>query len=80
MLVSWDWLNQYVKLDMTPAELAERLMMAGLNHEETHSIDDDFSIHLEVIKEFLGNSWFWLSIPNAWTKIKQGECEIYFTL
>jgi phenylalanyl-tRNA synthetase beta chain len=48
MLVSWDWLNQYVKLDMTPAELAERLMMAGLNHEETHSIDDDFAIHLEV--------------------------------
>ncbi len=48
MLVSWDWLNQYVKLDMTPAELAERLMMAGLNHEETHPIGDDFAIHLEV--------------------------------
>jgi phenylalanyl-tRNA synthetase beta chain len=48
MLVSWDWLNQYVKLDMTPAELAERLMMAGLNHEETHRIGDDFAINLEV--------------------------------
>ena len=48
MLVSWDWLNQYMKLEMTPAELAERLMMAGLNHEETHSIGDDLAIDLEV--------------------------------
>jgi len=48
MLVSWDWLNQYVKLDMTPAEVAERLMMAGLNHEETHEIGHDFAINLEV--------------------------------
>ncbi|MBI3840052.1 MAG: phenylalanine--tRNA ligase subunit beta, partial [Planctomycetia bacterium] len=48
MLVSWDWLSQYVTLDMTPAELAERLMMAGLNHEETHQIGDDFAINLEV--------------------------------
>ena len=37
MIVSWNWLKQYVALDMTPAELAERLMMAGLNHEETHA-------------------------------------------
>ena len=35
MIVSWDWLKQYVTLDMTPAELAERLMMSGLNHEDT---------------------------------------------
>ncbi len=48
MIVSWDWLKQYVALDMTPAELAERLMMAGLNHEDTHQVGDDFAIHLEV--------------------------------
>ncbi|MBI3839155.1 MAG: phenylalanine--tRNA ligase subunit beta [Planctomycetia bacterium] len=48
MLVSWNWLSQYVTLDMTPAELAERLMMAGLNHEETHQIGDDVAINLEV--------------------------------
>src|SRR5437773_1148809 len=48
MLVSWDWLKEYVTLDMTPAELAERLMMAGLNHEESHQIGDDFAINLEV--------------------------------
>lgn len=48
MIVSWNWLKQYVALDMTPAELAERLMMAGLNHEDTHAIGDDLAIHLEV--------------------------------
>ncbi len=48
MLVSWDWLKQYVTLDMTPAELAERLMMAGLNHEDTHEVGDDLAINLEV--------------------------------
>ena len=48
MIVSWDWLKQYVALDMTPAELAERLMMAGLNHEDTHQVGDDWAINLEV--------------------------------
>jgi len=48
MIVSWDWLSQYVKLDMTPAELAERLMMAGLNHEDTEPVGSDFAINLEV--------------------------------
>jgi phenylalanyl-tRNA synthetase beta chain len=48
MIVSWDWLNEYVTLDMTPAELAERLMMAGLNHEGTHRVGEDWAIHLEV--------------------------------
>src|SRR5476651_1372736 len=48
MIVSWDWLSQYVKLDMTPAELAERLMMAGLNHEDTTPVGQDFAINLEV--------------------------------
>ncbi len=48
MLISWNWLNEYVKLDVTPAELAERLMMAGLNHEDTHAVGDDLAINLEV--------------------------------
>lgn len=48
MIVSWDWLKQYVTLDMTPDVLAERLMMAGLNHEDTHNIGADFAINLEV--------------------------------
>ncbi len=48
MLVSWDWLKEYVKLDTTPDELAERLMMAGLNHDGTDAVGQDFAINLEV--------------------------------
>ncbi len=48
MLVSWDWLKQYVKLSATPDEVAERLMMAGLNHEDTHAVGNDLAINLEV--------------------------------
>ncbi len=48
MIVSWDWLQQYVKLDVTPDEVARRLMLAGLNHEKTTEIDGDFAIDLEI--------------------------------
>ena len=33
MIVSWNWLQDYVSLDMDVAELEHRLAMAGLNHE-----------------------------------------------
>lgn len=48
MLVSWNWLKQYVALDVSPDEFARRLMMAGLNHESTTAIDGDVAIDLEV--------------------------------
>lgn len=48
MIVSWNWLNDYVPLKMTPAELVERLMMAGLNHESTEQLGHDWAIDLEV--------------------------------
>ena len=48
MLVSWNWLNQYVSLDVSVAELSDRLTMSGLNLEEFHSIDADSCIDLEV--------------------------------
>jgi phenylalanyl-tRNA synthetase beta chain len=48
MIVSWDWLKQYVSLDMTSEALADRLMMAGLNHEDTQRVGDDLAINLEV--------------------------------
>jgi phenylalanyl-tRNA synthetase beta chain len=48
MLVSWNWLKQYVLLDMPHEELARRLMMAGLNHESTEEIEGDLAIDLEV--------------------------------
>ena len=48
MLVSWNWLKDYVPLKMSVEELAERLAMTGLNHEGTTTVDDDFCIDLEV--------------------------------
>ncbi|MFP6672876.1 MAG: phenylalanine--tRNA ligase subunit beta [Pirellulaceae bacterium] len=48
MLVSWNWLKNYVALDMELSELEIRLAMAGLNHEGTRSVGDDFAIDLEV--------------------------------
>lgn len=48
MLVSWNWLKEYVALDMTPTELSHRLMMAGLNHESTNAVADDFAVDLEI--------------------------------
>jgi phenylalanyl-tRNA synthetase beta chain len=48
MIVSWNWLKQYVPLDMPVAELERRLMMAGLNHEGTAEVGGDLAIDLEV--------------------------------
>jgi len=48
MIVSWNWLKDYVALDVEPAEVEQRLMMAGLNHESSKSIGDDLAIDLEV--------------------------------
>lgn len=48
MIVSWNWLNDYVPLKMSQAELVERLMMAGLNHESTEQLGHDWAIDLEV--------------------------------
>lgn len=48
MIVSWNWLKQYVDLNMPLAELENRLMMAGLNHEGTDDVAGDIAIDLEV--------------------------------
>ncbi len=48
MIVSWNWLKQYVTLDMSQQELEQRLMFAGLNHEESHEVGGDIAIDLEV--------------------------------
>ncbi len=48
MIVSWNWLQDYVSLDASPAALAERLMMAGLNLESIEPHGDDHAIDLEV--------------------------------
>jgi len=48
MIVSWNWLKQYVTLDMPHEELERRLMLSGLNHEGTDEVDGDLAIDLEV--------------------------------
>ena len=48
MIVSWNWLKEYVPLAISAQEFAERMMMAGLNHESTQAVGDDLAIDLEV--------------------------------
>lgn len=48
MLVSWNWLKEYVSLEMSVEALTEKLLMSGLNLEEYHEVDSDICIDLEV--------------------------------
>ena len=48
MIVSWNWLSQYVRLDMSVERLTERLASTGLNHESTDDVGGDLAIDLEV--------------------------------
>jgi phenylalanyl-tRNA synthetase beta chain len=48
MIVSWNWLTQYVRLDMPVEALTERLALTGLNHESTTETGGDLAIDLEV--------------------------------
>jgi phenylalanyl-tRNA synthetase beta chain len=48
MIVSWNWLKEYVRLDMSVETLTERLMMAGLNLEDVTDVEGDLAIDLEV--------------------------------
>lgn len=48
MIVSWNWLTDYVRLDMPVETLTERLALTGLNHESTEEVGGDLAIDLEV--------------------------------
>ena len=48
MIVSWNWLKEYVNLSMNADELTERLTLTGLNLEGVSSAGDDTAIDLEV--------------------------------
>ena len=48
MIVSWNWLKEYVTLDMPVETLANRLMMAGLNLESIDDVEGDIAVDLEV--------------------------------
>jgi phenylalanyl-tRNA synthetase beta chain len=48
MIVSWNWLKQYVDLKMPLEVLTERLTISGLNLEGINHVDGDLGIDLEV--------------------------------
>lgn len=48
MLVSWNWLKEYVELPESHEKATDALMMAGLNHESTEAVGGDFCLDLEV--------------------------------
>ncbi len=54
MLVSWEWLQEYVDINCTADDLANRFALSGLNHESTEQITfekfagNDTVIDLEV--------------------------------
>ena len=48
MIVSWNWLTDYVRLEMSAEALADRLALTGLNHEGTAEVGGDLAIDLEV--------------------------------
>ena len=48
MIVSHQWLQEYVEIGVDHDELVDRLTMSGLNHEETVEIGGDQAIDLEV--------------------------------
>jgi len=49
MIISYEWLRQYVPLaGLSVDEFALRMMMAGFNHESTMAIGDDYAVDLEI--------------------------------
>jgi len=71
MIVSWNWLKQYVLLDMPVDQLSERLMMAGLNHESTEEVGGDFAIDLEVTSnrpDCLGHLGIAREVATLWNR------------
>ncbi|MFO0952565.1 MAG: phenylalanine--tRNA ligase subunit beta [Isosphaeraceae bacterium] len=52
MIVSWNWLTQYVRIKVPHEQLTERLALTGLNHEWTKDVNvtsgTDLAIDLEV--------------------------------
>ena len=48
MLVSWEWLSDYVDINISHEEMATRWALTGLNHESTEIVDGDPIIDLEI--------------------------------
>jgi phenylalanyl-tRNA synthetase beta chain len=48
MIISTNWLADYVQVPGSLDEVVERLLMAGLNHESTTTVGSDSAIEIEV--------------------------------
>jgi phenylalanyl-tRNA synthetase beta chain len=48
MIISTTWLADYLQLPASADALAERLLLAGLNHESTRPVGADTAVELEV--------------------------------
>lgn len=48
MMISLDWLREYVDIDLSAEELADRLTLAGLETETIEKVGDDTVIELET--------------------------------
>jgi phenylalanyl-tRNA synthetase beta chain len=48
MIISTNWLADYVLLDVPTESLVERLLLSGLNHESTRTVGDDSAVEIEV--------------------------------
>ncbi len=48
MIVSWEWLREYVALDVPLEDLLGRLTMAGLNVDSKHQVAEDWAVDVEV--------------------------------
>ena len=48
MIISWDWLEQYVTPSESPMVVADNLMMSGLNREGMEEVGYDLAVDLEV--------------------------------
>ena len=48
MIISTNWLADYVQLQAPTDALVERLLMSGLNHESTSAVGGDTAVEIEV--------------------------------
>ena len=48
MIISTNWLADYVQVPGAVDDLVERLLMSGLNHESTTSVGSDTAVEIEV--------------------------------
>ncbi|MEI7782643.1 MAG: phenylalanine--tRNA ligase beta subunit-related protein, partial [Planctomycetota bacterium] len=48
MIISTNWLADYVQVQAPTEQLVERLLMSGLNHESTATVGADTAVEIEV--------------------------------